>query len=126
MRFIDLRELVELLVATLLGAAAVWIANHFWPPLFHGRIGYRNWLGIGAVAGFLMGVLWSARQVERTIDHRISSHQRRPPSFRDGRPVGVLAWRTRDGASEYLWVVMGVVVVLLIIWLAKTFIPRWR
>jgi hypothetical protein len=37
----------------------------------------------------------------------------------------VLAWRTRDAASEYLWLVMGVVVVLMIIWLAKTFVPQW-
>ncbi|MEO8199271.1 MAG: hypothetical protein ABI679_02010 [Gemmatimonadota bacterium] len=125
MRHLDLRELIELLAGTLAGAAAVWLLNHFWPPLFRGYIGYREWLGIGAAAGFLMAVTWSGRQVEQRIDHRIPQHLRKPPSYRDGRPVGVFAWRTRDAASEYLWLVMGVVVVLMIIWLAKTFVPQW-
>jgi hypothetical protein len=124
MRFVDLRELMELLAATLLGVAVVWVANHVWPSFFHGGIGYRNWLGIGAAAGLLLGVLWSARQVEHSIDRRIPQHLRKPPSFRNGRPVGVMGWRTRDATSEYLWLIMGAVVVLLIIWLAKTFVPR--
>lgn len=123
MGHLDLRELVELLAGTLAGVAIVWTLNHFWPQLFHGDISYREWLGIGAATGFFIAVTWSARQVEHGIDHRIPQHQRQPPSFRDGRPVGVLAWRARDSASEYLWLVMGVVVILLIIWLAKTFVP---
>ncbi len=124
MRHLDIREIIELLAGTLLGVAIVWTLNHFWPQLFHGIITYREWLGIAAITGFLLAVLWSGRQVEHTIDHRIPAHQRRPPSFRDGRPVGVLAWRTRDAAAEYLWLVMGIAVVLMIIWLARTFVPQ--
>lgn len=125
MGYLDLRELIELLAGTLAGVALVWVLNHFEPQFFRGDITYHEWLGIGAVVGFVLAAGWSARQVERGLDHRVPQHQRKPPSFRDGRPVGVLAWRTRDSASEYLWLVMGVVVVLMIIWLAKTFVPHW-
>jgi hypothetical protein len=121
-RYLDIRELIELIGGTLLGLGIVWVLNRQWPGLFHGQIGYREWLGVGAAAGFLLASIWSARKVEQRIDHRIPAHLRRPPSFRDGRPVGVLAWRTRDAATEYLWLVMGVIVVLLIIWLTKRFV----
>jgi hypothetical protein len=126
MRYLDIREIIELLAGILLGVAVVWALNHFFPQLFRtSDIGYRDWLGIGAIAGFLLADTWSGKEVERRIDHRVPPHQRKPPSFRDGRPVGVVAWRTRDAASEYLWLVMGMVVVLMILWLAKTFVPQW-
>ena len=125
MRYLDIRELIELILGTVLGLGVVWVVNRQWPGLFRGDISYRDWLLIGAGAGLLVAVLWSGREVGKRVDHRIPAHQRKPPSFRDGRPVGVLAWRTRDAASEYLWLVLGVVVVLMIIWLAKTFVPQW-
>ena len=126
MRYLDIRELIELICGTLLGLGVVWFLHRQWPGLFRGSvISPREWYGIGAVAGLILAGFWSARQVDRRIDHRLPAHQRKPPSFRDGRPVGVLAWRTRDATSEYLWLVMAVVVVLMIIWLAKTFVPQW-
>ena len=125
MRFVDVRELIELVLGTVFGLGVVWFLNRQWPGLFRGSvISIREWYGIGAAAGLLLAVLWSARKVEQRIDHRLPPHQRNPPSFRDGRPVGVLAWRTRDATSEYLWLVMAVVVVLMILWLAKTFVPQ--
>jgi hypothetical protein len=124
-RFLDIRELVELILGTVLGLGVVWFLNRQWPGLFRGFITAREWYGIGAVAGLLLAAAWSARKVDQRIDYRIPPHQRTPPSFRAGRPVGVLAWRTRDATSEYLWLVMAVVVVLVIIWLAKTFVPQW-
>ena len=124
MRFLDLRELVELILGTVLGLGVVWFLNRQWPGLFRGVISPREWYGIGAGTGFILAVAWSARKVDQRIDHRLPPHQRKTPSFRDGRPVGVLAWRTRDSTSEYLWLVMAVVVVLVILWLAKTFVPQ--
>jgi hypothetical protein len=124
-RYLDLRELAELILGTLLGLGVVWFLNRQWPGLFRGDITYRQWLGIGAGAGLLLATTWSARKVEQQLDHRVPPHQRKPPSFRNGRPVGVLVWRSRDAMSEYLWLVLGVVVVLLILWLAKTFVPQW-
>ncbi|MGE0353918.1 MAG: hypothetical protein AB7I33_17580 [Gemmatimonadales bacterium] len=121
-RFLDSRELVELVGGTLAGVALVWMLNRLWPGLFSGRIRYREWLGIGAGVGFLLAALWSAHKVEQKLDYRIPMHVRRKPTFRDGRPIGVIAWRTRDAAMEYLFLVMGVVVVLLILWLAKTYL----
>jgi hypothetical protein len=123
-RFLDLRELVELILGTLLGLGVVWFLHRQWPGLFRGQIGHREWYGIGAGAGFLLATAWSARKVEQRIDHRLPPHLRKPVSVRDGRPVGVMAWRTRDAAAEYLWLVLAVVVVLLVIWLAKTFVPQ--
>ena len=124
MRYLDIRELIELILGTVLGLGVVWVINRQWPGLFHGDIGYRDWLAIGAGAGLLLAVLWTGREVGKKVDHRIPAHQRKRPSFREGRPVGVLAWRTRDGAAEYLWLVLAVVVVLMIIWLARTFVPQ--
>ena len=124
MRYLDIRELTELILGTLFGLGVVWFLNRQWPGLFRGDISYREWLGIGAGAGLLLAVAWSGRKVEQKVDHRIPAHLRAPPSFRDGRPVGVLAWRARDAASEYLWLVLGVMVILIIIWLAKTFVPQ--
>ena len=126
MRYIDLRELIELILGTLLGLGVVWFLNRQWPGLLHGNlITPRQWYGVGAGVGLVLAAAWSARMVDRRIDHRLPPHQRPPPSFRDGRPVGVLAWRTRDATSEYLWLVMAVIVVLMIVWLAKTFVPQW-
>ena len=125
MRYLDIRELIELILGTLFGLGVVWFLNRQWPGLLRENlITPRQWYGIGAVVGFLFAAAWSARKVDQRIDHRVPPHQRKPPSFRDGRPVGVLAWRTRDATAEYLWLVMAVVVVLVILWLAKTFTPQ--
>jgi hypothetical protein len=124
-RYVYIRELLELIAGTLLGLGLVWVVNRQWPGLFRGDIGYREWLAIGSAVGFLLATAWSARKVEQAIDHRVPPHQRKPPAFRDGRPFGVIAWRTRDATAEFLWLVMGAVVVLAIIWLAKTFVPGW-
>jgi hypothetical protein len=124
-RFLDIRELVELILGTLLGLGVVWFLDRQWPGLLRDNfIAPRQWYGIGAGVGLLLAAAWSARKVDQRIDHRVPPHQRPSPSFRDGRPVGVLAWRTRDATSEYLWLVMGVVVVLVIIWLARRFVPQ--
>jgi hypothetical protein len=124
-RYLDLRELVELFLGTLLGLGVVWCLNRQWPGLLRDNlITPRQWYGIGAGVGLVLAAAWSARKVDRKIDHRIPPHQRKLPSFREGRPVGVLAWRTRDATSEYLWLVLAVVVVLVILWLAKTFTPQ--
>lgn len=125
MRFLDFRELFELTLGTLLGLGVVWLLHRQSPGLFHGALSLREWQLIGGGAGFLLAVAWSARKVEQRIDHRLPPHQRTLPAFRDGRPAGVLAWRARDATSEYLWLVMAVVIVLLIVWLAKTFVPQW-
>jgi hypothetical protein len=123
MRF--LQELVELILGTSLGLGAVWLINRQSPGLFRGQVTLPQGYWIGAGVGLLLAIAWSARQVDRRIDHRIPPHQRTPPSYGGGRPIGVLAWRTRDATSEYLWLVMAVVVVLMIIWLARTFVPQW-
>ena len=126
MRYLDIRELIELICGTLFGLGVVWFLNRQWPGLFRGSvISIREWYGISAATRLLFAVGWSARKVEQRIDHRPPPHQRKAPAFRDGRPVGVLAWRTRDATSEYLWLVMAVVVGLVILWLAKTFVPQW-
>ena len=126
MRYFDIRELVELILGTLLGLGVVWFVNRQWPGLLRGSvITPREWYGIGAVVGLFLAMAWSARVVDRRIDHRLPPHQRKPPSFRDGRPVGVFTWRTRDATSEYLWLVMAAVLVVMIIWLARTFVPQW-
>ncbi len=124
MRYVDLRELLELAVGTLLGVGLVSLLHHQWPGLLVSPPTYDTWRIIGAGLGLLLAVVWSARKVDQRIDHRIPPHQRKLPAFNEGRPVGVLAWRTRDAASEYLWLVMGVVVVLMILWLVRTFVPR--
>jgi hypothetical protein len=124
-RYLDIRELIELILGTLLGLGLVWLLNRHWPGLFAaGNLTLRQWCLIGGGAGLVLAIAWSARKVEQRIDHRLPPHQRNPPSARDGRPIGVLAWRTRDATSEYLWLVMAVVIVLLIIWLARTFVPQ--
>jgi hypothetical protein len=120
-----LQEPFELILGTSAGLGVVWLLNRQWPGLFRGEISRPQWYLIGAGVGLLLAVAWSARQVDRSIDHRIPPHQRTLPSYSDGRPVGVLAWRTRDATSEYLWLVMAVAVVLMTIWLAKTFVPQW-
>ena len=125
MRYIDIRELAELTLGTLFGLGVVWFLNRQWPGLLHANvITTRQWYGIGAAVGLVLAMAWSARMVDRRIDHRLPPHQQKQPSFRDGRPVGVFAWRTRDATSEYLWLVMAVVIVLMVIWLAKTFVPQ--
>lgn len=125
MRYLDIRELAELILGTLFGLGVVWLLDRQWPGLLRENgITPRQWYGIGAGVGLVLAVAWSARQVHQRIDHRLPPHQRQAPSFRDGRPVGVLAWRTRDAASEYLWLVLAVVVVLMILWLVKTFVPQ--
>lgn len=125
MRYLDIRELIELILGTVFGLGVVWFLNRQWPGLFRGSLSLREWYVIGGGAGFLLAVAWSARKVEQGIDYRLPPHQRTPPSFRNGRPAGILAWRARDATSEYLWLVMAVVVALMIIWLAKTFVPQW-
>ena len=124
-RYIDLRELLELTLGTVVGLGVVWFLNRQWPGLFVGSVTQGQWYGIGAAVGLVLAMTWSARLVDRKIDHRIPPHQRKAPSFRDGRPVGVLAWRTRDATSEYLWLVMAAVIVVMIAWLARTFVPQW-
>jgi hypothetical protein len=34
MRYLDIREIIELLAGTLLGVAVVWAVNHFFPQIF--------------------------------------------------------------------------------------------
>jgi hypothetical protein len=124
MRYIDLREILELTIATLLGlGAALVILEHHrgWIPR---GLSSDAWLLIGAGAGFLLAVVWSAWRVDRRVDKRLPRHLRPMPKFSEGRPVGVAAWRTKDAASEYLWLLLGVLVAGVIIWLAKTFVPR--
>jgi hypothetical protein len=124
-RFVDFQELIELVLGTVIGLGVVWLLHRQWPGLLRENgISPGQWYGIGAAVGLVLATAWSARKVNQRIDHRLPPHQRQPPSFRDGRPVGVLAWRTRDATSEYLWLVLAVVVVLMILWLAKTFVPQ--
>ncbi len=125
MRFIDLREILELAFATALGLGAAWfILEHHarWIPR---GVSSTTWLAIGAGAGFLLAVLWSSWRVDGKVDKRLPRHLRPTPRFSEGRPVGVAGWRAKDAASEYLWLLLGVVVAAVVVWLAKTYVPRW-
>ena len=121
MRF--LRELLELLAGSLVGAGLVAGVQHFWPHFLSHALSARAWLGVGAGAGFLMAAAWSGHQVAQGVDYRVPGHARKHPSWRDGRPVGLLAWRARDAAMEYAFLLLGAVVVLVILWLVRTFLP---
>ena len=123
MRYV--RELLELTFAGAIGLALAFVVREYHPQVIPRRMTPDLWLAIGAGAGLLLAMLWSAWKVDRTVDKRLPRHLRPPPRFRDGRPFGVLAWRARDAASEYLWLVLGVLVVLVIVWLAKRFVPGW-
>lgn len=119
------RELLELVVAGAVGLALAFFVREYHPQLISRRVSPGLWLAMGAGVGFLMAMLWSGWKVGRSVDKRLPRHLRPVPRFRDGRPFGVVAWRARDLASEYLWLVLGVLVVLVIVWLAKTFVPGW-
>jgi hypothetical protein len=123
MRFI--RELLELSFAGAVGLALAFFVREYQPQVIPRRISPGLWLGIGAGAGLLVAMMWSGWKVGRTVDRRLPRQARPVPRFRDGRPFGVLAWRARDLAWEYLWLVLGGLLVLVIIWLAKTFEPGW-
>lgn len=125
MRYIDLRELLELIVAGTIGLALAWFVLEHHPRAVPSGLSSPAWFGLGIGAGLLLATIWSAWRVDRRVDKRLPRHLRPPPRFDQGRPIGVMAWRTRDAASEYLWLVLGVLVVLVIIWLARTFEPGW-
>lgn len=119
------RELAELVVGTALGAAAAWLVHRVAPGLFlYSRLSYREWQVLGGAAGFLAAITWSTSRVERSIDRRLPLHRRPRPSFRSGRPLGVLGWRARDTWGEYLLLVLAVVMVALILWLVRTYLPQ--
>jgi hypothetical protein len=123
MRYIDLREILELTFAGLIGLAAAFIVlEHHRHIIPHG-ITSQVWLAMGAGAGLLLAIVWSAWKVSKRIDKRLPRHLRPRLGFGEGRPVGVAAWKTKDAASEYLWLLLGVGIVLVIIWLAKTYVP---
>ncbi|MEP7327414.1 MAG: hypothetical protein ABI836_15800 [Gemmatimonadota bacterium] len=125
MRYLDLRELLELAVTGASGLAVAFVVRENYPQVIPRWITRDLWLVIGGGIGFLVAMTWSAWKVGRTVDRRLPRHLRPVPRLRDGRPFGVLTWRARDLVSEYLWLVAGVLVVLVIIWLAKTFVPGW-
>ena len=125
MRYFDLRELLELTVAAFIGFAAAFIVHEHHPHVIPRGISFEVWLAIGTGLGLLLAIIWSGWKVGKTVDKRLPRHLRPVPRFRDGRPVGVAAWRTRDAASEYMWLLLGVLIVLVIVWLAKTFVPGW-
>ena len=120
-----LREVLELTIALALGLAIAWVVHARYPQLIPRGISHETWFCMSGGIGLLLGILWSGWRVSRTVDRRLPRHLRPVPRFRDGRPLGVMAWRARDMASEYLWLVLAVLVVLVIIWLAKTFVPGW-
>lgn len=127
MRLIDPRELAELALGTALGAGLTWLVARAVPSLFsRGHLAAREWMVLGGAAGFLAAVTWSTSQVERRLDQRIPLHQRPRPTFRDGRPFGVLGWRARDAWGEYLLLVLAVLMVVVILWLVRTFLPQVR
>ena len=123
MRYV--RELLELIVGVAIGLGIAWVVHEYRPQLSPRGIDHETWFCVAGGIGLLLALAWSGWQVGKTVDRRLPRHLRQVPRFRDGRPFGVLAWRARDLASEYLWVLLGVLVVLVIIWLAKTFVPGW-
>lgn len=125
MRYIDLRETLELVVASLAGLAVTWFVLEHHPRVIPAGLAPDLWLGLGAGFGFLLAVAWSGWRVGKKVDKRIPRHLRQAPRFDEGRPLGVMAWRTRDAASEYLWLLLAVLVALVILWLARTFVPKW-
>ena len=125
MKFLDPLELLELCIAGAVGLGAAWFVLEHHSRVVPPGITPAVWLGIGAGVGLLLATMWSVWRVDKRVDKRLPRHLRPPPKFSEGRPVGVAAWRTRDAASEYLWVLLGVLLVLVIIWLAKTFVPGW-
>ncbi len=127
MRLRFLRELAELALGTALGVGLVWLVHRLWPGLFGiTHLAYHQWQVLGGAAGFLAAVAWSTGRVERSIDHRLPLHQRPRPSFRNGRPLGVLGWRARDAWGEYLLLVLAVLVMAVILWLVRTYLPAVR
>ena len=125
MRYFDLREILELAFATLIGFAAAFIIQEHHQPWIPRGVSSTAWLVAGASAGFLLAVMWSAWRVDKRVDKRLPRHLRPIPRFSEGRPVGVAAWRTKDAASEYLWLLLGVLILAMIVWLAKTYVPNW-
>ena len=127
MRVRVLCELAELVLGTALGAGAAWLIHRVAPGLFlRSRLTYREWSVLGAAAGFLAAVAWSTSRVERSIDRRLPLHQRPRPSFGSGRLLGVLGWRARDAWGEYLLLVLAIVMVAVILWLVRTYLPQVR
>jgi hypothetical protein len=120
-----LRELLELIFALAIGLAVAWFVHEHYPRVIPHGMSHETWFCLNGGIGLLLATMWSGWKVGRTVDRRLPRHLRPMPRFRDGRPFGVLAWRARDLALEYLWLVLGVLVVLVVIWLAKTFEPGW-
>lgn len=119
------RELLELTFATVIGLAIAWFVHEHHPQLIPGGMSHEMWFCMVGGIGLLVAIAWSAWRVGKTVDRRLPRHLRPVPRFRDGRPFGVLAWRARDLATEYLWVLLGMLAVVVIVWLAKTFVPGW-
>jgi len=123
MRYV--REVLELSIGGAVGLAVAWYLFDHHPLLLPHRITRELCVAIGAGGGLLLAMMWSGWKVGRLVDRRLPRHLRPVPRFRDGRPFGVLAWRARDLAWEYLWLLLGLLLVLVTIWLAKTFEPGW-
>ncbi|MGH7656851.1 MAG: hypothetical protein ACREL6_01365, partial [Gemmatimonadales bacterium] len=64
----------------------------------------------GAIVGFLGGMAWSAGRVARVEDPRIPLHLRPRVRLRDGRPLGVIAYRSQHFLLDYLMWVLAVLV----------------
>ena len=119
------RELLELTIAGAIGLGIAWFVHEHHPQLIPRGMSHDMWFCMSGGIGLLLAIVWSGWRVGKTVDRRLPRHLRPVPRFRDGRPFGVLAWRARDLATEYLWVLLGVLVAVVIVWLAKTFVPGW-
>lgn len=115
------REPLELLTGTvlgvLLGRALLAVAPERLSSIPPGAI-----LAAGGVAGFLAGVSWSAWRVLEAQDKRVPLYQRTWPALRDGRPLGVLAARSRNTTLEFLMWVLAALVVVGIVALARRYL----
>lgn len=116
-----LLEPLELLAGTLLGVLLGRLLLSVAPERL-GGIPPAGMLVAGGVAGFLAGVSWSAWRVLEAQDKRVPLHQRTWPALRDGRPLGVLAARSRNTTLEYLMWVLAALVVVGIVALARRYL----
>jgi hypothetical protein len=115
------REPLELLAGTLLGVLLARALLALLPERL-GSVSPEAALVAGGAAGFLAGVSWSAWRVLDAQDKRVPLYQRTWPSLRDGRPLGVLAARSRTSTLEYLMWVLAALVVVGIVALARRYL----